>query len=404
MRTAALYCATLLLGAPSAAGALAASPASSRLLGAPQPPPLLHRLRLAPSVVMMAKKKKGKVPAAAKALEALEAWEAGNFPGSAVADEDDGLTPVTVTKKKKAGKAKKSNLAPAAQAALEALEAMEAAATEAGAEDPLAPVAPTMGKKMLKRKAGVEETAAPEPAAVSQPASSAPTLADKVRAACEQLGVDASQPVPAALKACNEAMGIQGSGPLLQQADELVAQLGLNLLEGPAAASGPAAVPAASPMHEEEVLVADSPAEKAAVNEAPVADSVDEAMPREVTLSKKKQGKPKTEQVEDDDVEEESARPAGTDQSGRRGMQTRIQRFDEAEPGFAYVKMNGGKLRFRNQDVCIFSSLILWALSSLGGVVEHLGAQQAKCPARHICGQSPGCGVARLTPPCVVPT
>ena len=50
-----------------------------------------------------------------------------------------------------------------------------------------------------------------------------PTLAVKVRAACEQLGIAAGGlTVPAALKACNEAMGIEASGPLLAQADELV--------------------------------------------------------------------------------------------------------------------------------------------------------------------------------------
>lgn len=57
-----------------------------------------------------------------------------------------------------------------------------------------------------------------------------PTLAVKVRRACSELGiVDArSLTVPAALKACNEAMGIKASGPLISQADELVAQLGLS--------------------------------------------------------------------------------------------------------------------------------------------------------------------------------
>ena len=35
--------------------------------------------------------------------------------------------------------------------------------------------------------------------------------------------------VPAALKACNEAMGIEASGPLLAQADELVLQLGISI-------------------------------------------------------------------------------------------------------------------------------------------------------------------------------
>eukprot|EP00966_Prymnesium_polylepis_P125463 2900677-Prymnesium_polylepis.1 len=29
----------------------------------------------------------------------------------------------------------------------------------------------------------------------------------------------------------------------------------------------------------------------------------------------------------------------------------RIERFDDAPPNFAYVKLNNGKLRFRNQEV-----------------------------------------------------
>ena len=57
-----------------------------------------------------------------------------------------------------------------------------------------------------------------------------PTLAVKVRAACEQLGIaESGLTVPAALKACNEAMGIEASGPLLAQADELVNQLGISI-------------------------------------------------------------------------------------------------------------------------------------------------------------------------------
>ena len=57
-----------------------------------------------------------------------------------------------------------------------------------------------------------------------------PTLAVKVRAACEQLGIaESGLTVPAALKACNEAMGIEASGPLLAQADELVNQLGISV-------------------------------------------------------------------------------------------------------------------------------------------------------------------------------
>jgi hypothetical protein len=57
-----------------------------------------------------------------------------------------------------------------------------------------------------------------------------PTLAVKVRAACEQLGIaEGGLTVPSALKACNAAMGIEASGPLLAQADELVHQLGIGI-------------------------------------------------------------------------------------------------------------------------------------------------------------------------------
>ena len=64
------------------------------------------------------------------------------------------------------------------------------------------------------------------------------TLAVKVREACAQLGVDSTAlTVPAALKACNEAMGIESRGTLLAQADELVTQLGLKFDETPPGAS-----------------------------------------------------------------------------------------------------------------------------------------------------------------------
>ena len=57
-----------------------------------------------------------------------------------------------------------------------------------------------------------------------------PSLAVKVRAACEQLGIaEGGLTVPAALKACNAAVGIEASGPLLAQADELVHQLGISI-------------------------------------------------------------------------------------------------------------------------------------------------------------------------------
>lgn len=78
-----------------------------------------------------------------------------------------------------------------------------------------------------------------------------PTLAVKVRAACEQLGVaESGLTVPAALEACNAALGIEASGPLLAQADELVHQLGISvgtLAPQPAPAVPEAAPPIAAP-------------------------------------------------------------------------------------------------------------------------------------------------------------
>jgi len=81
--------------------------------------------------------------------------------------------------------------------------------------------------------------------------------------------------------------------------------------------------------------------------EAPEAEAVPEP---EVRLSKKKQGKKKTK--EEEDSIEGSATDAGTDQSGRRQMGSqRIETFADAPPGFAYLKLQDGKLRFRQQEV-----------------------------------------------------
>ena len=68
-----------------------------------------------------------------------------------------------------------------------------------------------------------------------------------------------------------------------------------------------------------------------------------------VTLSKKKQKKAKK---ASSDGEVAGSSSADVDQSGRRGMASRrIETFADAPPGFAYVKLSGGKLRFRTQDV-----------------------------------------------------
>jgi magnesium-dependent phosphatase 1 len=58
------------------------------------------------------------------------------------------------------------------------------------------------------------------------------TFADKVRAACVQLGIESSGvPVTVALQECNEAVGLPQVGALMMQADQLVAQLGLTFEE-----------------------------------------------------------------------------------------------------------------------------------------------------------------------------
>jgi len=55
------------------------------------------------------------------------------------------------------------------------------------------------------------------------------TLSAKVKSACVELGVDdAGLTISASLAACDEAMGIATTGTLLERADELVFQLGLD--------------------------------------------------------------------------------------------------------------------------------------------------------------------------------
>jgi len=53
------------------------------------------------------------------------------------------------------------------------------------------------------------------------------TMAQKVNIIAEQLKVDGSSPLATAVAACNQAMGITGTGTLAQQVDTLMAQLGL---------------------------------------------------------------------------------------------------------------------------------------------------------------------------------
>ena len=146
------------------------------------------------SLVLMAKKKKGKGPKeASAALAALDAWEANGAAMGGVGAVDDGLAPVVAKK----------------------------------------------GKKPKKKKAKPVE--APAPAAASA-AAPAPTLADKVARIKLELGLDEALPLGPAVKAANEAMGLEPEGVMAEQVTTLLQQLNIVDLE-PAAAAPPAAAP-----------------------------------------------------------------------------------------------------------------------------------------------------------------
>ena len=53
-------------------------------------------------------------------------------------------------------------------------------------------------------------------------------MAEKVAAIKEELELDPGLKVPAAVRDANEALGIEGSGTLAEQVEELISQLGLN--------------------------------------------------------------------------------------------------------------------------------------------------------------------------------
>jgi magnesium-dependent phosphatase 1 len=76
-----------------------------------------------------------------------------------------------------------------------------------------------------------------------------PTFAAKVRAACAELGIsDSGLTVPELLRACNAEMGIDVEGPLLEQADFLISQLGISVESAPP----PSAAPPPPPPRREE--------------------------------------------------------------------------------------------------------------------------------------------------------
>ena len=127
--------------------------------------------------------------------------------------------------KKKKGKGPKE--ASAALAALDAWEANEAAMGGVGAvDDGLAPVVAKKGKKPKKKKAKPVE--APAPAAASA-AAPAPTLADKVARIKLELGLDEALPLGPAVKAANEAMGLEPQGVIADQVSTLLLQLGIEM-------------------------------------------------------------------------------------------------------------------------------------------------------------------------------
>ena len=259
------------------------------------------------SLVLMAKKKKGKGPKeASAALEALDAWEANaGAPGGGDA-ADNGLAPVVAEK----GKKPKKKAQPVA------------AAASASAAAPVA------------------------------------TLAEKVARIKLELGLDEALPLGPAIKAANEAMGLEPEGVMAEQVTNLLQQLNVFDMEGSAAAAPPAAAPPAAvpePKAAAEEVVAEVVAEVVEADE-PVAEVVAkvELAPGEVKLSKKKQEAQEKAKAKKEGASEESdaKAAAGRDTSGRRAAGTvRVETFEGAAPGFAYMKMDGGKLRFRNQEV-----------------------------------------------------
>ena len=129
------------------------------------------------SLVLMAKKKKGKGPKeASAALDALDAWEANaGAPGGGDA-ADNGLAPVVAEKGKKPKKA----------------QPVAAAASAAAA----APVA---------------------------------TLAEKVARIKLELGLDEALPLARAVTDANEAMGLGQGGSMADQVAELLMQLSIEM-------------------------------------------------------------------------------------------------------------------------------------------------------------------------------
>jgi len=319
--------------------------------------------RLINPPVLLAKKKKGnKAPAeAAAALAALEQWEAVAA-GPSAEDEEESAPPGVVSgkqPKKKKGK----QLSPDAEKALSALEAFDVPVPVG-----MTPAKPEPLKKKAKKAAAAAAQASAPPSAVAtipepvvpppSPVSAAPTMAEKVATIVAELGLQEGMPLAKAVKDANEALGFEGGGTLAQQVEALQRELGLaDATPVPAPAGEGPTAPVPAPLVGEEESHDDVKAEAAARIPAEVAEqrqSAPAAEVSEVKLSKKKQGKKaKASQAAEgvDGEEAPVASGAAVDQSGRRGMGLRVEQFADAPPGFAYLKVSNGRLRFRNQDV-----------------------------------------------------
>lgn len=349
---------------------------------APVQPPLHAALCSSSSrcadVVLMAKKKKGnsKVSKAAdKALAALEALEA-KVADPLAADAMTPAAPEPIKKKKK----KKDKTAGAPDDAPDPFAVPFA--------DGLAPAVPEPLKKGKKIKAAAQAAAATasqaaEPEAAAAPAAAAPapmTMAERMARIAGELGIDSSLPLAKGVTAANEAMGLEAEGTLAQQVQTMMEQLGIEDVPAAAMTPAPAPVPAPAPpapeaapeavptVAVEQDLMAETKETVDAATEAPqpepelsaaeaVVEAVEEAVEEEtveeaepeVKLSKKKMGKKEKKKKYDDD---DGAPSTETDQSGRRQMGgKRIETFADAPPGFAYLKLANGKLRFRQQEV-----------------------------------------------------
>jgi len=173
------------------------------------------------SLVLLAKKKKGKGPKeAAAALAALDAWDATQAPGL-VGEVDDPLAPVqAVTKKPKKPKKGKA-------VAAEDLDA-----------PPLVAPLPVEGGAAA---APMTTEASPPP-----PAAPAVTMADKVARIKLELGLDEALPLAAAVKAANEAMGLEPGGSMAEQVATLIEQLGI-VMDPATAAPAPSPAPSPAP-------------------------------------------------------------------------------------------------------------------------------------------------------------